>query len=178
MSSVWSMILQWGSTIKMSTELPVATRHRCGMTEKILENDVKPKETTRTKKWSLSIQFIRNLTKSWSWRLVYTGCIRTHEAGWSVYTFLKKIILFNFLKTKIFFFVILCFFFLTSRKFLRIKVTSDLHLTYSKNGGNLGLVLKMKNIVCLWILLTKHVKYTYLYLFKFVLYSIVAFKAN
>ena len=66
----------------------------------------------------------------------------------------------------------------TSRKLLHIKVTPDLHLTYSKNGGNLGLVLKMKNIACISILLTKHVKYTYLYLFKFVLYSIVAFKAN
>ena len=66
----------------------------------------------------------------------------------------------------------------TTRKLLRLKVTPDLHLTYSKNGGNLGLVLKMKNIDCISILLTKHVKYTYLYLFKFVLYSIVAFKAN
>ena len=64
------------------------------------------------------------------------------------------------------------------RKLLRIKVTPDLHLTYSKNGGNLGLVLKMKNIACLSILLTKHITYTYLYVFKFVLYSIVAFKAN
>ena len=66
----------------------------------------------------------------------------------------------------------------SSRKLLRIKVTPDLHPTYSKNGGNLGLVLKMKNIACISILLAKHVKYTYLYLFKFVLYSIVAFKAN
>ena len=33
-----------------------------------------------------------------------------------------------------------------SQKLLRINVTPDLHLTYSKNGGNLGLVLKMKNI--------------------------------
>ena len=66
----------------------------------------------------------------------------------------------------------------TSRKLLRIKVTPDLHLSYSKNGGNLGLVLKMKNMACLSILLTKHVKYTYLYLFRFVLYSTVAFKAN
>ena len=65
-----------------------------------------------------------------------------------------------------------------SWKLLCIKVTPDLHLTYSKNWGNLGLVLKMKNIACLSILLTKHVKYTYLYLFKFVLYSIVAFKGN
>ena len=61
---------------------------------------------------------------------------------------------------------------------LRIKVTPCLHLTYSENGGILGLVLNMKNIACISILLTKHVKYTYLYLFKFVLYSIVAFKAN
>ena len=45
-----------------------------------------------------------------------------------------------------------------SRKLLRIKVTPDLHLTYSKNGGNLGLVFKMKNIACISILLTKHVK--------------------
>ena len=58
------------------------------------------------------------------------------------------------------------------------KSNPELHLTYSKNGGNLGLVLKIKNIACIAILLTKHVKYTYLYLFKFVLYSIVAFKAN
>ena len=58
------------------------------------------------------------------------------------------------------------------------KVIPDLHLTYSKNRENLGLVLKMKNIACISILLTKHVTYTYLYLFKFILYSIVAFKAN
>ena len=57
----------------------------------------------------------------------------------------------------------------TSRKLLRIKVTPDLHLTYSKNVGNLGLVLKIENIACISILLTKHVKYTYLYLFQFVL---------
>ena len=63
-----------------------------------------------------------------------------------------------------------------SRKLLRMKVTPDLHLTYSKNGGNVGLVLKMKNIACISILLTKHVKCTYLYLFKFVLYSIVDLK--
>ena len=59
-----------------------------------------------------------------------------------------------------------------------VEDAPDLHLTYSKNGGSLGLVLKMKNIGCISILLTKHVKYTYLYLFEFILYSIVAFKAN
>ena len=66
----------------------------------------------------------------------------------------------------------------TSRIVLRIKLTPDLHITYSKTGGNLGLVLKMKNISYISILLTKRVKHTYLYLFKFVLYSMVAFKAN
>ena len=56
------------------------------------------------------------------------------------------------------------------------KSNPRLHLTFSKNGGHLGLVLKMKNIADISILLTKHVKkYTYLYLFKFVLYSVVAF---
>ena len=62
--------------------------------------------------------------------------------------------------------ILICKSLLTSRKLLRIKVTSDLHLTYSKNGGNLGLVLKMKNIACISISLTTHVKYTYLCLFK------------
>ena len=62
--------------------------------------------------------------------------------------------------------IIFCLFFSSSRKLLCIKVTPDLHTTYSKNGGNLGLVLKMKNKACISILLTKHVKYTYLYLFK------------
>ena len=66
----------------------------------------------------------------------------------------------------------------SSRKLLRIKVTPDLHLIYCQNGGNLGLVLKMTNIACISILLTKHLKYTYLYLFKFVLYCIVVFEAN
>ena len=36
-SSVWGIILQWGSTIKVSIELPVATRHRRDMTEKLLK---------------------------------------------------------------------------------------------------------------------------------------------
>ena len=60
------------------------------------------------------------------------------------------------------------------------KITLDLHLTYIKNWGNLGLVLKMKNIASLSILLTKHIKYTglYLFIFFFFFYSIVACKAN
>ena len=33
MSSVWSMILQRDSTIKVSIKLPVATTHRCNTTE-------------------------------------------------------------------------------------------------------------------------------------------------
>ena len=53
----------------------------------------------------------------------------------------------------------------TSRKLLRINVTPDLHLTYSKNGGILGLVLKIKNIACISILLTKHINTVYLFIF-------------
>ena len=37
MSSVWGMILQWGSTIKVNIELHVATRHCHDMTEKLLK---------------------------------------------------------------------------------------------------------------------------------------------
>ena len=37
MLSIWGVILQWGSTIKVSIELPIAARHYCDMTEKLLE---------------------------------------------------------------------------------------------------------------------------------------------
>ena len=36
------MMLQWGSTIKVSIELPVATRHRHDMTEKLLKATLNP----------------------------------------------------------------------------------------------------------------------------------------
>ena len=38
MSSVWGMILQWGSTVKVGIELPVAARHRREMSEKSLKS--------------------------------------------------------------------------------------------------------------------------------------------
>ena len=37
----------------------------------------------------------------------------------------------------------------SKRKHLRTKVTPDLHLTFSKNGGNLGLVLNDKKLLFL-----------------------------
>ena len=37
MFSVWGMMLQWGSSNQVNIELPVATRHRRDMTEKILK---------------------------------------------------------------------------------------------------------------------------------------------
>ena len=39
-SSVWGMILHWGSTIKVSIEFLVATRHCCCMTEKFLYRSI------------------------------------------------------------------------------------------------------------------------------------------
>ena len=45
MSSVWGMILQWGSTTKVTIVLPVATRHCRDMTEQIVEIDVKLEQT-------------------------------------------------------------------------------------------------------------------------------------
>ena len=47
MSSVWD-ILQWGSTIKVSIELPVASRHRRDMTEKLLKVTLNPNTHTHT----------------------------------------------------------------------------------------------------------------------------------
>ena len=50
----------------------------------------------------------------------------------------------------------------TSRKRLRTKVTPDLHLTCSKNGGNLGLIkngkkwLFLHKIICCGDLLDSH----------------------
>ena len=46
MSSVWDMILQWGSTIKVSIVLPVASRHRRDMTEKLLKTTLNPNTHT------------------------------------------------------------------------------------------------------------------------------------
>ena len=42
MSSVWDMILQWGSAIKVSIELPVATRHDRDMNEKLVKAVLNP----------------------------------------------------------------------------------------------------------------------------------------
>ena len=64
MSGVWGMILQWGSTIKVSTELPVETRHGRDMTEKLL------KATLNLYKQPLRI-FIPHHTKS-GWVFCYT----------------------------------------------------------------------------------------------------------
>ena len=48
MSSVWDMILQRDSTIKVSIELPVATRHRRDMTEKLLKATLNPNSHTHS----------------------------------------------------------------------------------------------------------------------------------
>ena len=53
------------------------------------------------------------------------------------------------------------------------KITPALHLTHSKNGGNPGLVLKMKNITCISIVLTKHVKYTFFYICLNLFYTVL-----
>ena len=42
MSSVLGMILQWGSNINLSIELPVATRHCRDMTENLLKATLNP----------------------------------------------------------------------------------------------------------------------------------------
>ena len=51
---------------------------------------------------------------------------------------------------------------------LRKNVTSDLHLTYSKNLGKPGVGIENEKYSLSLNFIDTHVKYTYLYLFKFV----------
>ena len=88
MSSVSGMILQWGSTIKVSMELPVATRPFRDMTEKLLKAMLNPnKQQQKTPNacfymtWpyiGTRASFLKYLTVSpyqrWSaWNLALTG---------------------------------------------------------------------------------------------------------
>ena len=61
MSCVGGLILQWGSTIKVSKELPVATRHRLDTTEKLLKATLNPnKQQQRIVNWAASWQNQQN----------------------------------------------------------------------------------------------------------------------
>ena len=64
MSSVWGMILQWGSTIKVSIEIPVATGHRRDMTEKLLKTTSNPNTHTHTHKENTSIKLSKFFFKN------------------------------------------------------------------------------------------------------------------
>ena len=44
---VWGMLLQWRSTIKVSTELPVTTRHPRDMTETLLKATLNPNNNNK-----------------------------------------------------------------------------------------------------------------------------------
>ena len=43
--SVWGVIFQWGSTLKVSIELPATSRHRHDMTERLLKATLSPNQT-------------------------------------------------------------------------------------------------------------------------------------
>ena len=67
MSSVWGMILHWGSTIKVSIQLPVATRHcHDHMTETLLKAMLNPKKQQQqiNPKFTCAPQNA-HLTKGW-----------------------------------------------------------------------------------------------------------------
>ena len=68
MSSVWGMILQWGSTIKVSIELPVASRHCHDMTEKLL------KATINRNKQEEEMEF--------QWYLPLWHCLKQFIVNW------------------------------------------------------------------------------------------------
>ena len=54
------LILQWGSTIKVSIELPVATRYRHDMTEKLLKVTLNPNSHTHTHTQFSNIKIFRH----------------------------------------------------------------------------------------------------------------------
>ena len=43
--SVWGVIFQWGSTLKLSIELPATCRHRRDITERLLKATLSPNQT-------------------------------------------------------------------------------------------------------------------------------------
>ena len=55
--SVWDLIPQSDSTIKVSIELPVTTRHRRDMTDNV-ESDVKPEQTNKQTRINLLLFYI------------------------------------------------------------------------------------------------------------------------
>ena len=52
------MILQAGSTIKVGIELPVATRHRCDMTEKLLKVMLNSNTHTHTQRTAKTLSLL------------------------------------------------------------------------------------------------------------------------
>ena len=86
MSSVWDMILQCGSTIKVSIELPVATRHRRDMAEKLLKATLNSNTHTHTHtqfKWQQGTLLVifYNGTCIYIYRYTFTICQYTF-IGW------------------------------------------------------------------------------------------------
>ena len=68
MSSVRGMILQWGSTIKVSIELTVATRHRHNITEKLLKVTLNPNKQQQQHFKCILAHLSRRLTR-WAYRM-------------------------------------------------------------------------------------------------------------
>ena len=58
MSSVWGMIPQWGSAIKVSIELPAAYRHRRHMTKKLLKATLNPNKQQQPAKKKTIVRWL------------------------------------------------------------------------------------------------------------------------
>ena len=52
--SVWDVIVQWGSTLKVSIELPATSRHRRDMTERLLKGTLSPNQTNNSRAFLVS----------------------------------------------------------------------------------------------------------------------------
>ena len=68
--SVWGLIFQWGSTLKVSIELPATSRHHCNMTERLLKAS-SPNQTNR-----LSQKWVGDIGATWRFSIAKTILLR------------------------------------------------------------------------------------------------------
>ena len=80
MSSVWGMIFQWGSTIKVSIELPVATRHRRDMTENLLKATLNPNKQQQQTLRNASCSFVHSSASVLEWTPAVKFITRKHKS--------------------------------------------------------------------------------------------------
>ena len=76
--SVWGVIFQWGSTLKVSIELPATSRHRRDMTERLLKATLSPNQSNQM--WLVESP-CRGIG---SWLLCFLAYLSTKCSWWAI----------------------------------------------------------------------------------------------